>query len=330
MMNFLKLDQLLVNEPVYRRQQINKLIFQDLIDNWRAGTTLPKTLREMLNREVSLAINAQEFISKDGTVKALITLGDGLKIETVLMRLKDRHTVCISSQVGCPLGCLFCATGQMGFKRNLDRDEILDQVLYFARRLKKEKAKITNIVFMGMGEPFLNYDNVVQSIKALNNPAMFGLGARHIAVSTAGLPEEIGKFGNEGWEVNLAISLHAANDGLRSQLMPINQKYPLAVVMAAVKNYLRKTHRKVMFEYLLLGGVNDSDQDALDLCRLLTNPIFHLNLIQYNPTGQFKPSSRERVEAFKKILTTNHVSFTERYRFGLDIKAACGQLATQP
>jgi len=203
-------------------------------------------------------------------------------------------------------------------------------VLYFARRLKKEKAKITNIVFMGMGEPFLNYDNVVQSIKALNNPAMFGLGARHIAVSTAGLPEEIEKFGNEGWEVNLAISLHAANDGLRSQLMPINQKYPLAVVMAAVKNYLRKTHRKVMFEYLLLGGVNDSDQDALDLCRLLTNPIFHLNLIQYNPTGQFKPSSRERVEAFKKILTTNHVSFTERYRFGLDIKAACGQLATQP
>lgn len=328
-MNLTKLDLLLANEPAFRKRQINKLIFQDLIDDWQAGTTLPKTLRETLAREVPLAIKAQEFTSRDGTVKGLITLDDGLKIEAVLMRFKDRNTVCVSCQVGCSLGCLFCATGQMGFKRNLIMGEIVAQVLYFARRLKKGGARVTNIVFMGMGEPFLNYDNVVQSIKVLNNGEMFGLGARHIAVSTIGIVEGIEKFAREGWEVNLAISLHAANDTLRSKLMPINQKYPIAMVMAAVRSYLRKTHRKVMFEYLLLDGVNDSEQDALDLCRLLGNPIFHLNLIQYNPTGKFKSSSKERVAEFKKILTVSRVSFTERYRFGADIKAACGQLTTK-
>ena len=326
-MNFSKIDELLSGEPAFRKKQINKLIFQDLIESWQQGTTLPKTLRQMLSREVPLEIKAQEFVSKDGTVKALITLADDLKIETVLMRFKDRNTICVSCQVGCPLKCVFCATGQMGFKRNLTAGEILDQVLSFARLLKKEKQKITNIVFMGMGEPFLNYDNIMEAIRIINNPGTFGLGARHISVSTVGIVEGIGRFTKENLEVNLAISLHAANEDLRTKLMPINQKYPIAAVMEAVGNYVKKSHRKVMFEYVLMNRVNDSDKDALSLCRLLNNPIFHINLIRYNPNGKFRPSPKDRIENFKKILTAGRISFTERYRFGADIKAACGQLA---
>lgn len=329
-MDLIKLDKILENEPRFRKQQVNKLIYQDLIDDWQNGTTLSLGLRKTLTETFPLRIPAEEFMSKDErTIKILMTLEDGLKIEAVLMKFDDRNTVCVSSQVGCPLGCLFCATGKMGFKRNLTVEEIVDQVLYFGRILKKRKEKVTNIVYMGMGEPFLNYDNVIQSIKVLNDQEKYNLGARHISISTAGIVEGIEKFTEEKIEVNLAISLHAPNDELRSKLMPVNNKYPIAEIIKAVRKYTRESRRKVMFEYILLDGINDGEKEASELCKLLGYPLYHLNLIQYNSTGEFKPSSPERVEKFKKILKNGKVFFTERFRLGTDINAACGQLATK-
>ena len=194
---------------------------------------------------------------KEDSVKAKITLKDGLEIETVLMRHRDgRNTVCVSSQVGCPLGCLFCATGKMGFKRNLTAEEILEQVIFFARFLKLEDGRVTNVTFMGMGEPFLNYDNVLNAIKILNDAKYFNIGVRSLSISTAGIIEGIKKLSDESLHVNLAISLHAPSDNLRKSLMPIDKKYPLPDVLVAVDEYIEKTKRKVMFEYVLIKGVN--------------------------------------------------------------------------
>jgi 23S rRNA (adenine2503-C2)-methyltransferase len=245
------------------------------------------------------------------------------------MRHEDgRNTVCVSSQVGCPLGCLFCATGKMGFKRNLTSDEIIEQVIFFDRYLKPEGQKVTNITYMGMGEPFLNYDNVLQSIRILNDKEYFNIGARSISVSTAGIIEGIKKFSEEGLQVNLAISLHAPNDKLRKYLMPIDKKYPLEVVLKAVDDYIKKTNRQVMFEYVLIKGVNDSREQAEELSKLMNKKLYYLNLILYNATGVFKPSTTQRVEKFKEILKKNKIIFSQRYRFGDDIQAACGQFAT--
>ncbi|MDO8551711.1 MAG: 23S rRNA (adenine(2503)-C(2))-methyltransferase RlmN [bacterium] len=323
-----KIKALLLNAPRYRFVQIDKLLFQDLIGDWQDATTLPKNLREILKLQAPITIENEISASSDGkTTKALLTLNDSLKIETVLMGFKDRDTVCVSSQVGCPLSCTFCATGMMGYKRSLTISEIVGQAIFFARLLKKESKKVTNIVFMGMGEPFLNYNNVWGAIETLNDPSKFGLGARHISISTSGIIEGINKLSNESLEVNLAISLHAPNNDLRSRLMPINKKYPLKDLLESVGNYARETRRKVMFEYIMLDGVNDSKAEAEQLSNLLKNPLYHLNLIQYNETGIFKPSSQERLNVFKKVLLMKHISFTERFRFGTDINAACGQLA---
>ena len=325
-----KIYSLLENEPKFRLIQIDKLIFQDLIDNWDKATTLSLNLRQTLNGQAPLNISAEiQKTSDNKTIKALITLDDNLKIEAVLMRYVDRNTVCVSSQVGCPMGCLFCATGQMGFKRNLTVSEIVGQVILFARLLKHEDQKITNIVFMGMGEPFLNYDNVLSVIKLLNNQDKMGLGARRFSISTCGIIEGIEKLKEEPMEINLAISLHTANNELRSKLMPINTKYPLDKVMETVSDYVNRTKREVMFEYILLSGVNDSQDQARELARRMKNTFFHVNLIQYNETGgDYKASPRDRVNAFKKVLETEGVSFTERQSLGKEIKGACGQLLT--
>lgn len=329
MIDLEKIYSLLINEPKFRFKQTDKLIFQDLIGDWLKATTLPLNLRQILNEQASLAILAENQKTSDSkTIKALITLDDNLKIEAVLMRYADRNTVCVSSQVGCPMSCLFCATGQMGFKRNLAVSEIVGQIIFFARILKEENQKITNIVFMGMGEPFLNYDNVISAIKLLNEPGKMGLGARRFSISTCGIIEGIKKLAEEPMEINLAISLHSADNELRSKLMPINIKYPLDKVMDAVKDYVYKTKREVMFEYVLLGGVNDSEEQAKELARRMKNPFFHVNLIEYNETGgNYKSSSKEIVNAFKKVLETENISFTERQSFGKEIKGACGQLA---
>jgi len=330
-MNIEKLSQiLLADQPAFRFKQVQKLIYQDLIGDWQEASNLPLVLREKLNQECPLNIEGEmlEIDQKKSTKKAIITLIDGLKVETVLVRHKDgRNTVCVSSQVGCPLGCAFCATGEMGFERSLDAMEIVEQVLFFARYLKKSNEKISNIVYMGMGEPFLNYDHVLTSIKTLNHPEKFGLGARHISISTSGIIEGIKKFTQEKMQINLAISLHAPTDELRSELMPVNKKYQLKKVLLAVDNYIEKTGRRVMFEYVMIKGINDSSKQAERLSLIMKKPLYMVNLISYNPTGRFEASSNETIEKFKKILQKKGVAVTQRVSFGGELQAACGQLA---
>ncbi|MBI5046052.1 MAG: 23S rRNA (adenine(2503)-C(2))-methyltransferase RlmN [Candidatus Niyogibacteria bacterium] len=328
------LEKILEGEPKYRLKQAKEAVFRRLINDWSEASNLSAPLREKLNQTCPLQVRGEivESASNAETLKAIITLQDGLKIEGVLMRHKNkRNTVCVSSQVGCPLGCRFCATGAMGFRRDLSASEIVDQVLFFARFLQKRgEQKITNVVFMGMGEPFLNYDNVVAAIKILNDKDGLSIGARKISVSTSGVIEGIKKLANEKFQVNLAISLHAPDDDLRSQLMPINRKYPLKEVLRAVDDYIRKTSRQVMFEYILLKGINDSEEDAKKLARLMRRSLYFVNLIAYNVVDgkNMEPSSAQAIKKFKNILEKAGVVVSERYRFGRDIKAACGQLAT--
>ena len=328
-MDLTHLKEILEKEPPYRKKQANQALFRDLIENWSEATTLPLALRNKLNEKCPIGIRAKTFVSKDERVaKALITLNDSLKIETVLMRHKDgRNTVCVSSQVGCPLNCSFCATGRIGFKRNLSSFEIIEQVLFFARYLKKQGAKISNIVFMGMGEPFLNYKNVIEAIKILNDEERFNLGARHFSISTVGITEGIEKLSKERLQINLAISLSAPDNKLRTKLMPINKKYPIEKILKAVDNYIKKTKRKVMFEYTMIRSVNDSDECAKKLAKLIKRPLCFLNLISYNPTGVFQPSLPQRIKKFKEVLEKAGIPVTQRYRFGREIEAACGQLA---
>lgn len=330
-MNLEKLEIILANQPKYRIKQVYQAIFSNLIDDWAKISNLPLDLRKELSKNCDLKINGEVLISKDkGSQKALITLSDDLKIETVLLSHSDRrNTVCVSSQVGCPLGCRFCATGQMGFKRDLSYFEIIEQVLFFARQLSLKKERVSNVVFMGMGEPFLNYDAVLKSIRILNDPDGFNIGARKISISTCGIIEGIQKLARENLQINLAISLHAPNDELRSSLMPINKQYPLNKLLAAVKDYVKVNSRKVMFEYLMIDKVNDSPVHAVELARLLKNKLFMVNLIPYNPTGKFKPSSGAAIKSFKQVLIKNKVNVTQRYTFGHDINASCGQLAAK-
>jgi len=329
MINFSCVKKVLKTEPDYRLNQAKRLVFLDLIDDWTKATTMSFVLREELSKKCDLDIKAKVFVSKDKkTVKALIDLDDGLKIESVLMKYKDkRNSVCVSSQVGCALGCVFCATGKMGFKRNLKIHEITNQVLFFARYLKKKRKKITNIVFMGMGEPFLNYKNVMEAIRVLNDKQGFNLGVRHFSISTVGIIDGIKKLSNENLAINLAVSLHAADNDLRSKIVVANKTYPLLKILRAVDNYITKTGRKVMFEYVMIKDVNDKDKHAEQLARIMKKPLYLVNLIAYNPTGIFKPSSSKRIKEFKKILEQKGVNVTQRYSFGHDIKAACGQLA---
>jgi len=330
-MNLEKFEEILKDEPKYRFKQGREAVFEGLINDWSEATFFSLELREKLNKKCSLFINAEALVSETkDNIKIKILLKDGAKIESVLMRHNDgRNTVCVSSQVGCPLACEFCATGKMGFKRNLKVMEIVEQVIFFNRLLKKEKEKVANIVFMGMGEPFLNYDNVMEAIRILNDKNGLNIGARHISISTVGIIEGIEKFSKENLQVNLAISLHAPNDNLRSKIIPTNKKYPIKDILKAVDNYIKKTNRQVMFEYLLIKDINDSNKDALELAKLIKKPLYFLNLILYNPTGEFKPPSFKRVADFKSVLEKEGVKFSQRYRFGQDIKAACGQFITK-
>ncbi|MCX6795066.1 MAG: 23S rRNA (adenine(2503)-C(2))-methyltransferase RlmN [Candidatus Falkowbacteria bacterium] len=330
-MNLEKLSDILKNEPKFRYAQINKALWQEYISSWEEASNLPKVLRETLAADCPLEIKAEVFKSSGGlkSLKALITLADGETIETVLIRQKEaRNTVCVSSQAGCPLGCAFCATGMNGFSRNLMAEEIVEQVLFWARYLKTEGRgeKIDNLVFMGMGEPFLNYVEFIKAVKFLNNPETFNIGARRLSVSTVGITEGIKRLAGEQLQINLAISLHAAFDNLRQSLIPVAKKYPLHEIFRAVDNYITKTGRRVMFEYLMIKGVNDTDKDALELVKLMKKPLYLVNLIPYNATGKFKSSDRERIDAFKKILEDNGVPATVRLSFGSSIDAACGQL----
>jgi 23S rRNA (adenine2503-C2)-methyltransferase len=317
------------NEPKYRFNQIYKSVFSDLIFDFDQMTNISKDLREILKKEISpFSLNLKTIQRGREVDKALFELQDKNHIETVLMKHNyDRKTVCISSQVGCPLGCKFCATGKMGFIRNLNYQEIVDQVLFFA---KEEKDKKMNIVFMGMGEPLLNYDNVIKAIKILNDKEGFNLGIRSISISTAGIIPGIKKLMEENLQINLAISLNNPDEKKRTEIMPVNEQYPLDSLMKTAKEYVKKTNKKVFFEYILLEKIND-DQDSLNkLINLFKNePLFHINLIRYNDTStQFKAPSTKVIENFKQELEKNNINVTLRHSFGKEINAACGQLST--
>ncbi|HEY6450265.1 MAG TPA: 23S rRNA (adenine(2503)-C(2))-methyltransferase RlmN [Candidatus Cybelea sp.] len=323
----------------YRLRQLYHAASKELLANVNDVTTLPKELRSALVERGILFSSIDPMAlqrSQDGqTTKGLFRLHDGKEVEAVLMEHHgDRTTVCISSQAGCAFACAFCATGQGGFNRNLSAGEIFDQALFFARSLATRNKRITNVVFMGMGEPFHNYDAVTEAVALLNDPQGFGLGHRHITISTVGIVDKIDRFADEHLQVNLAISLHAPTDELRSQLMPINRRFPLPVLMAACERYVRKTHRKVFFEYVMLGGINDDSACAAAFAELMRGRLYHVNLIPYNPTpdAPFVATPDSRIWEFAAILDAAGIPVTVRQNMGRDIAAACGQLQaeTQP
>jgi 23S rRNA (adenine2503-C2)-methyltransferase len=286
-------------------------------------TNLPRALRDALAEEVPFSTLAveDEAQAKDGTVKALFRTADGHPVEAVLMRYRDgRRSVCVSSQSGCPLTCTFCATGAMRFGRNLRASEILDQVLHF-RRIEP----VNHLVFMGMGEPFLNFDEVLAAARRLPE---IGVTHRRTTISTVGWLPGLTRFVDEVEEpIRLAFSIHAADPRLRSEIMPVNDRYPLPSVLAECRRYVALRRRKVFVEYVMLAGVNDSPERAQELAALLDPKIFKVNLIPYNPTGMYDGSSRDAIAAFKVVLDRARLPATVRLTRGRDIAAACGQLA---
>jgi 23S rRNA (adenine2503-C2)-methyltransferase len=308
-------------EPSYRAEQVWEWVARG-VRSYGEMTNLPAALRERLEAEAPLSTLAvaAEAKSDDGTVKTLFHTADGRPIEAVLMRYRDgRRSVCLSSQSGCPLTCTFCATGQMKFGRNLTADEILDQALHFRRT-----EAIDHVVFMGMGEPTMNVDNVLAACEALPD---LGVTHRRTAISTVGWVPGIDRLAGCEMPIALALSLHAPNDGLRSQIMPVNERYPIAEVLAACDRYRAARRRKVFVEYVMLDGVNDHTEHARELGALLDPRGYKVNLIPYNPTGAYDGSSPERIERFRAILAEHRITATVRLTRGRDIDAACGQLA---
>jgi 23S rRNA (adenine2503-C2)-methyltransferase len=321
-------------EPAYRAKQVWQGLYQQLWATPEEFTSLPATLRQQLAehfRFTSLHAETELHSSDQETTKVLFRLPDDRPIETVLMRYDERRTLCISSQAGCAMGCVFCATGQMGFKRHLTSGEIVEQVLFFARQLKAKNERVTNIVLMGMGEPLHNYDATLAAIDRLNDPQGFNLGERRFTISTVGLLPKIKQFADEKRQINLAISLHAATDELRSSMLPINRKYPISELMQASRDYVEKTGRRITFEWALIHDVNDSEDHARELARLLKGLLCHVNIIPLNPTKEFsgRATTRQRATAFRDILEKSGIPCTIRIRRGIDIQAGCGQLAAE-
>ena len=337
-------------EPAYRARQVCDSIYRSLLDDFQRMTALPASLRDQLSREATIAgpTNRALLVSKDGrTRKLLLELRDGKRIETVLMLYpaslegRARATVCVSTQAGCAFGCTFCATGQMGFERHLTAGEIVAQVLTIARELSAHPwvtpdgqtvDRVTNLVFMGMGEPLHNYTNTFKAITILNMPAGLNIGARHITVSTVGLVPAILRLAEEPLQINLAISLHAPNNAMRARTMPITRKYPIEEVLAAVQTYVTRTNRQVTFEYVLIAGENDAIEHARELALLLAPlaQLGHVNLIPVNTTtAGYRPPSGATIRAFRETLRAGGVSSSVRAERGDDIAAACGQLRTR-
>jgi 23S rRNA (adenine2503-C2)-methyltransferase len=312
-----------LGEPSYRARQAWDWAAGG-VEGYHAMTNLPRALRETLEADVpfSTLTAENEQNARDGTVKTLFRTADGHPVEAVLMRYRDgRRSVCVSSQSGCPLTCTFCATGRMAFGRNLTAWEILDQVLHFRRT-----EPVNHLVFMGMGEPFMNVDAVLAAARRLPD---VGITHRRTTISTVGWVPGLTHFVEEVSEpIRLALSIHAADPGLRSELMPVNDRYPLADVVALCRSHWERTKRRVFVEYVMLAGVNDSPAQARLLASLLGRDAFKVNLIPYNPTGMYDGSSRKAIDAFKAVLDANGVPATVRLTRGRDIEAACGQLAS--
>jgi len=317
-----RLNEALAAEPAYRARQVWEWTARGA-ESYGSMTNLPAALRARLAEEVPFSTlePVHEARSTDGTVKTLFHTADGHPVEAVLMRYRDgRRSVCVSSQSGCPLTCTFCATGQMRFRRNLTASEILDQALHFRR-----VEPIDHVVFMGMGEPMLNVDAVIEAARRLPDA---GVTHRRTTVSTVGWLPGLTRFVDEvDVPIRLALSLHAPADALRSELMPVNDRYPLEDVLAECTRYFELRRRKVFVEYVMLDGVNDSVEHAHELAELLDRHVFKVNLIPYNPTGMYDGSSRETIAAFKAVLDDARLPSTVRLTRGRDIAAACGQLA---
>jgi 23S rRNA (adenine2503-C2)-methyltransferase len=338
-----------LGEPDYRARQLQHWVYQRLALSFGDMTDLPQFFRQRLEHEVRLhsLTPVHEQTGQDGTVKTLFALADGKTIESTLMGYpsdfgRARYTVCVSTQVGCPIGCPFCATGRQGFERNLTPGEIIDQVLYFASLLRDRLSEgrnnasmpvspVTNIVFMGMGEPLANYEALWQAVEILNSPGAFGLAARSMSISTAGLVTQIKRLSQEKLQIGLAVSLHASDNSIRDKLVPINRKYPLEQLIPACRQYCEMTGRRLSFEYALFDGINDSLQDARSLALLVKKMNCHVNLIAANrTTGQtFRSPAKETVIGFERELKRFNIACTLRQPRGLDIDAGCGQLRSR-
>lgn len=343
-----------LGEPSYRARQLWHWLYRRLATRFDVMTDLPQSLRERLNQMAvihTLEPVAETRSRETPAEKVLFRLADGQCIEAVLMhytaqdpdfrsetagealaddRRRERHTVCISTQVGCAMGCVFCATGQMGLLRQMTAGEVIEQVIYFARRLRQEGKRLTNVVFMGMGEPLANWPATWQTVQVLNDPRGFGLGARRMTISTVGLVPGIRRLAREKLQVRLAVSIHAPNDALRQQLVPINAQYPLSAIREACQEYLARKRRRITFEYVMIDHVNDFPEHAAEFAAWAEGMLCHVNLIPLNPVPgtDLQPSSYARCVAFQRILEEHGIPTTLRVRRGIDIQAGCGQLRT--
>ena len=328
------------DQPAYRARQVQDAAWRGGQESFDQILTLPTALRPELDAAFRFdTMSETEVRITDGglTEKALHRLSDGLLIESVLMHYpargesRERHTLCISSQAGCAVGCPFCATGELGMERDLETAEIVDQVRHAARRLAANGQRLTNVVFMGMGEPLLNLDRVLESIAALNDPKRLGLGARHIAVSTSGVVPGIRRLTALGPQFTLAVSLHAARDALRDVLVPLNRRWPVEEVVEAAREHAETTGRRVTYEVTMIEGINDTDLDADAMAQLLRGELAHVNLIPMNPVAHtpWTGTPLPRVERFAARLATAGIATTIRFNRGTEIGAACGQLAAE-
>ncbi|MCQ2787219.1 MAG: 23S rRNA (adenine(2503)-C(2))-methyltransferase RlmN [Bacilli bacterium] len=325
------LQKLLVDkyqQKPFRATQLFTWIYLKGVKNFDEMTDISKDFRDVLKKDFCLCEPTifKKEESADGTIKFLVKLSDDNLVETVIMPYRYGNVLCVSSQVGCNMGCAFCASGLLKKKRNLETHEMIGELLLANKLLAPNK--ISHIVVMGTGEPFDNYDNVMSFIRIVNDPKAFEIGARHITVSTCGIVDKIRQYAKEGIQINLAISLHAPNDEIRNRLMKINQRYPLKELMAATKDYVKEADRRVTFEYILLKDVNDSYENAVELAKLIKGILAYVNIIPYNEVKEheFKRSDKERVHQFLDWLTKLGVHAQIRKEFGSDISAACGQL----
>lgn len=321
-----------IGEPVYRARQILLWIYKKGATSFEQMHNLPERLREELEKKNLLFQTEVDTVAKtiDGTEKLEIRLFDGNIIESVLLRNRRKVTACVSTQVGCAMTCSFCASGQLGLERNLDTGEIIEQTLHIKNHLHQNES-LTSIVFMGIGEPLANYDNVIKSLKIMNADWGLGISMRHITVSTVGIVTGIRRLARERLKINLAISLHASDDSTRSGIIPSNKKNSIRNILAAAREYFRATHRDISFEYTLIEGINSSVQDANALARLLKGIRCIINILPLNPIEEceLRPPDRKTVETFCNILKRNGMVVTLRKKKGDDVNAACGQLRLQ-
>ena len=323
----LKKEMIELGEKPFRAEQIFKWVHQEKVKTFEEMTNLSLELRKRLEENYTMCnykiLKKQE--SKDGTIKYLFDVLDGNAIETVLMRYHHGNSICVSSQIGCKMGCKFCASTGINFIRSLTSGEIVEQIIAVEQDTGE---KISNVVFMGIGEPFDNYDNVVNAIKIINNPKGLNIGARHISISTSGIVPKIYQLAEENIQCTLSISLHATSNEKRSSMMPVNNAYPIEELMKACKEYIKKTNRRISFEYALAKDNNDNLQDAKELVKLLKGMLCHVNLIPINKieNGKFDKSSNENIMKFRDYLNDHGIVATIRRELGSDIDAACGQL----